>query len=121
MTLKHTFKQDDTSGVITETLALPNANANTSGATAKLVIKSIDLGTNVERNVNVSNNAVFLSGHSAVQYQVSSSGPVALTGVKNPLFGSAACSTALKNLVTAPSTHLFENEYSRVMSRSHRR
>ena len=68
--------------------------------------------------VNVSNNAVFLSGHSAVQYQVSSSGPVALTGVKNPLFGSAACSAALKNLVTAPSTHLFENEYSRVMSRS---
>ena len=68
--------------------------------------------------VNVSGNAVYLSGKSAVQYQVSPNGPVALNGVKSPLFGSAACSTALRNLVTAPSTHLFENEYARVMSRS---
>jgi uncharacterized protein (DUF1501 family) len=68
--------------------------------------------------VNVSSNAVFLSGHSAVQYQVSPSGPVALNGVKSPLFGSANCSTALRSLVTAPRTHLFENEYTRVMSRS---
>ena len=68
--------------------------------------------------VNVSGNAVYLSGKSAVQYQVSPSGPVALNGVKSPLFGSAACSTALRNLVTAPSAHLFENEYARVMARS---
>ena len=68
--------------------------------------------------VNVSGNAVFLSGNSAVQYQVSPSGPVALNAVKNPLFGSAACSTALRALVTAPSSHLFESEYARVMSRS---
>lgn len=68
--------------------------------------------------VNVSSNAVYLSGHSAVQYQVSPSGPVALNGVKNPLFGSTTCSAALRSLVTAPSTHLFESEYSRVMSRS---
>ena len=68
--------------------------------------------------VNVSSNAVYLSGKTAVQYQVSTNGPVALNGVKSPLFGSAACSTALKNLVTAPSAHLFENEYARVMSRA---
>ena len=68
--------------------------------------------------VNVSGNAAFLSGHTAVQYQVSPSGPVALNGVKNPLFGSTTCSTALRALVTAPRTHLFENEYTRVMTRS---
>ena len=68
--------------------------------------------------VNVSGNAVYLSGKTAVQYQVSTSGPVALNGVKSPLFGSTACSTALKSLVTAPSAHLFESEYTRVMSRS---
>ena len=68
--------------------------------------------------VNVSGNAVFLSGRSAVQYQVSPSGPVALNGVKAPLFGSTACSAALRTLVTAPSSHLFENEYTRIMSRS---
>jgi uncharacterized protein (DUF1501 family) len=68
--------------------------------------------------VNVSGNAVYLSGQSTVQYQVSTSGPVALNGVKSPLFGSAACSAALKSLVTAPSAQLMENEYSRVMARS---
>lgn len=68
--------------------------------------------------VNVSSNAVYLSGHTAVQYQVSPSGPVALNGVKSALFGSTTCSAALRTLVTAPSTHLFESEYSRVMSRS---
>jgi uncharacterized protein (DUF1501 family) len=43
---------------------------------------------------------------------------VPLNGVKSPLFGSAACSTALQDLVTAPSANLFENEYTRVTARS---
>src|SRR5450432_1479447 len=68
--------------------------------------------------VNVSGNAVFLSGNTAVQYQVSTSGPVAFSGITTPLFGSAACSTALQSLVTAPRTHLFESEYTRVAKRS---
>jgi uncharacterized protein (DUF1501 family) len=68
--------------------------------------------------VNVSGNAVFLSGSTAVQHQVSTAGPVAFTGPMSPLFGSAACSAALQSLVTAPRTHLFENEYCRVAKRS---
>ena len=68
--------------------------------------------------VNVSGNAVFLSGNSAVQYQVSTAGPVAFSGIAAPLFGSSACSAALQSLVTAPRAHLFENEYSRVAKRS---
>ena len=68
--------------------------------------------------VNVSGNAVFLSGNSAVQYQVSTSGPVAFSGIAAPLFGSPACSAALQSLVTAPRTHLFESEYTRVAKRS---
>ena len=68
--------------------------------------------------VNVSVNAVFLSGSSSVQYQVSTAGPVAFSGIAAPLFGSAACSTALQSLVTAPRTHLFESEYARVAKRS---
>jgi len=68
--------------------------------------------------VNVSGNAVFLSGNSAVQYQVSTAGPVAFSGIAAPLFGSSACSAALQSLVTAPRPHLFENEYSRVAKRS---
>jgi uncharacterized protein (DUF1501 family) len=68
--------------------------------------------------VNVSGNAVFLSGNTAVQYQISSAGPVPMNGVKRPLFGSSACSAVLQNLVTQPRLHLMENEYTRVTSRS---
>jgi uncharacterized protein (DUF1501 family) len=68
--------------------------------------------------VNVSGNAVFLSGKTAVQYQVSTSGPVALNGAQGTLFGSSACSAALKTLVTATRTDVFESEYNRVMARS---
>jgi uncharacterized protein (DUF1501 family) len=68
--------------------------------------------------VNVSGNAVFLSGKTAVQYQVTASGPVALNGAQGTLFGSSACSAALKSLVTATRTDVFESEYNRVMARS---
>lgn len=68
--------------------------------------------------VNVSGNAIFLSGASAVQYQVAVNGSVPLAGLKAPLFGSSACSDALRSLITAPRPTLLENEYNRVMRRS---
>ena len=68
--------------------------------------------------VNVSGNAVYLSGKTAVQYQVSTSGSVPLAGLKSPLFGSGAASAALRTLITEPRTHLLENEYNRVSKRS---
>jgi uncharacterized protein (DUF1501 family) len=68
--------------------------------------------------VNVSGNAVFMSGKTAVQYQVSTNGSVPFTGLGKPLFGSAACSSALRTLLTQSSTDLFESEYGRIVSRS---
>ena len=68
--------------------------------------------------VNVSGNAVYLSGKTATQYQVSTNGPVALNGVAKPLFGSTACSAALQDLVTASRANVFENEYTRITARS---
>ena len=68
--------------------------------------------------VSVSGNAVFLSGKSAVQYQVTTTGSVPVAGIKSALFGSSACSAALQGLMTAPRVHLFENEYARVSKRS---
>ncbi len=68
--------------------------------------------------VNVSGNAVYLSGKSAVQYQVSTSGSVPLSGLKNPLFGSSAASAALRTLITQPRAHMLENEYNIVSKRS---
>lgn len=68
--------------------------------------------------VNVSGNAVFLSGKQAIQYQVTSNGSVPFNGLSAPLFGSSACSNALRQLVTQSRSHLFENEYNRVSARS---
>ncbi len=68
--------------------------------------------------VNVSGNAVFLSGDSAVAYSVSSSGPVLVNGIQSPLFGSTAASQALRQLMTGTSAHLMTNEHARVAQRS---
>ena len=69
-------------------------------------------------SVNVSGNAVFLSGRTTAQYQVTTNGPVALNGIKSNLFGSSAATEALRSLITQPRTHVLENEYNRVVKRS---
>ena len=68
--------------------------------------------------VNASGNAVYMAGKQAVQYQVSTSGAVPINGVVKPLYGSQACSDALKALITADRSHWMEAELNRVVARS---
>lgn len=68
--------------------------------------------------ISVTGNAVFLSGDSALQYQVSTSGAVAINSVKSSVYGSAAVKEAMATLVRQPRTHLIENEYNKVTSRA---
>ena len=68
--------------------------------------------------ISVTGNAVYLAGQTAVQYQVSTSGAVPVNGVKNGIYGSAACGTALNALITQSSSQILENEYARVTSRA---
>ncbi|MES2129617.1 MAG: DUF1501 domain-containing protein [Pseudomonadota bacterium] len=68
--------------------------------------------------VNVSGNAVYMAGKTAVQYQVSTNGSVPVTGLSGKLFGSSAASDALRTLISQPRTHLMEGEYNRVTKRS---
>jgi len=76
-------------------------------------------GTSTFTCINVSGNAVFMSGQSAVQYQISTSGSIALRGVGSPLYGSPGCSAALNNLITAGnSVNLMEAEHTRIMRRA---
>lgn len=75
-------------------------------------------GTSTFTCVNVSGNAVFMAGQQAVQYQVSTGGAVAINGITKPLFGSQACATALRELVTADRSHWMEAELNRVTRRS---
>jgi uncharacterized protein (DUF1501 family) len=68
--------------------------------------------------INVTGNAVFLSGDSALSYQVSTGGAVAINAVKNNVYGSSAVKTALAGLIQQPRTHMLENEYNKVTSRA---
>ena len=69
--------------------------------------------------VSVSGNAVYLSGRSAVQYQMSSNGSVAIGGIGSTLFGSAAAANALRALITeATGGGMHEREHARLVSRS---
>ncbi|MGE0498474.1 MAG: DUF1501 domain-containing protein [Ramlibacter sp.] len=68
--------------------------------------------------ISVSGNAVFLSGDTALQYQVSSGGAVGINGVKSNVYGSAAVRAALGQLIQQPRTQVLENEYNRVTART---
>ncbi|HTH08950.1 MAG TPA: DUF1501 domain-containing protein [Acidovorax sp.] len=68
--------------------------------------------------ISVTGNAVFLSGDSALQYQVSTNGAVAINGVKNNVYGSTAVRTALTSLIQQSSNQILENEYNRVTARA---
>lgn len=68
--------------------------------------------------ISVTGNAVYLAGQTAVQYQVSTNGAVAISGVKSGLYGSSSCGAALNSLITQASTQTLENEYAKITSRS---
>jgi uncharacterized protein (DUF1501 family) len=68
--------------------------------------------------MSVTGNAVYLAGQQTVQYQVSTSGAVAIRGAKTSLYGSAACAAALHSLIVQPSAQLLENEHAIVTKRS---
>ena len=68
--------------------------------------------------ISVTGNAVFLSGDSALQYQVSTNGAVPINGVKSKVYGSSAVQSALATLIQQPRTQTLENEYNRITSRA---
>ncbi len=67
--------------------------------------------------INPAGNAVFLSGQSAVQYTVTSNGPIALNA-RTSLHGSTAAAGLLRSLIGSPVNHMLETELARVGSRA---
>jgi uncharacterized protein (DUF1501 family) len=65
-------------------------------------------------SISAAGNAVFMSGDSVVQYQVSGGGSVQVS----PVFGSAASTDAVKRLMQRTSTHLFEEDHAVIARRS---
>lgn len=69
--------------------------------------------------ISVSGNAVYMSGRDVVQYQVSSSGSVAISGIGSSLYGSNAAAQALRTLITtAPSSNAMQQAHVAVTQRS---
>jgi uncharacterized protein (DUF1501 family) len=62
--------------------------------------------------------ALFLSGQSSFQLNVTSSGPIPIAGLAYPLFGQSAGTNALSSILTADETNLFAKEYEVVITRS---
>ena len=68
--------------------------------------------------ISVTGNAVFLSGDTALQYQVSTGGAIKITSATSAVYGSSAVSSALNGLIRQTSTQKLENEYNRVTQRA---
>jgi uncharacterized protein (DUF1501 family) len=75
-------------------------------------------GTATLTCVNASGNAVFMTGKTATQYSIGPYGPTSLWGNKPTLFNSATANSVMRSLITAPRTHILENEYTRVTKRA---
>jgi uncharacterized protein (DUF1501 family) len=76
-------------------------------------------GTAALTCINASGNAVFLTGKSAIQYAVGTSGPIALLGNNGSMYGSSTAMATLRNLMTSSGgNHVFANEHARVSKRA---
>ena len=72
--------------------------------------------------ISVTGNAVFLSGDTALQYQVSTNGAIKIYSAANPstsyVYGSNAVANAMNALLQQTSGHVLENEYNKVTARA---
>ena len=68
--------------------------------------------------ISASGNALFLSGGSTTQYQVSTNGPVSINALSGAPFGNAAVSSALRSIITAPVNHLLGDQLVTYAARS---
>ena len=74
-------------------------------------------GTSMFSGMSINGNAVFLSGNSVSQFDLTSSGAVALKVSSQPMFTSTACSQALLSLLTQSRTNVLENAVTRMNGR----
>lgn len=76
-------------------------------------------GTSLFTCVSVTGNAVFLSGDSALSYQVSTGGAVSINCVnQSQVYSSPTVKAAMVQLTQQASTHTLQNEYNRVTARA---
>ena len=99
-----------------QSIAPEGASSGWGGRMGDLLASSN--GNSTFTSVSVTGNAVFLSGNQTSQYIMTDAGPVGVAGIKAPLFGSSACSSALQNLMTNPRTQLLEKTFTTITRRA---
>jgi uncharacterized protein (DUF1501 family) len=68
--------------------------------------------------MSATGNAVFLSGQRALSYQISTNGAIAVSGVKNGVYGSRPAGDALRALLTQQSPHMLAADHCAIAKRS---
>ncbi|MBJ7468835.1 MAG: DUF1501 domain-containing protein, partial [Rhodoferax sp.] len=67
--------------------------------------------------ISLSGNSVLLAGDSALQYQCSTSGAIAVRNLSNNFFYQTEIKNAFAAMLQQPRKHVLENEYNTVMKR----
>jgi len=83
------------------------------------VIESMNMNSNSTFTcISTAGIALFLSGQSSFQLNVTSAGPIPIYGLANPPFGLPSAANPLSAILTANENNLFAKEYQVVVNRS---
>src|SRR5580700_3364536 len=89
------------------------------GGSVADLIESMGMNSNsMFTCISTAGIALFLSGQSSFQLNVTSAGPIPIGGLAQPLFGQSAGTNALSSILTADEANLFAKEYEVVVNRS---
>jgi uncharacterized protein (DUF1501 family) len=89
------------------------------GGSVADLIESMGMNSNsMFTCISTAGIALFLSGQSSYQLNVTSAGPIPIGGLAQPLFGQSAGTNALSSILTADEANLFAKEYEVVVNRS---
>ncbi len=68
--------------------------------------------------ISTAGTALFLSGETSYQLNVTSAGAIPISGLANPPFGQPASSNILSSIISADETNFFAKEYGVMLNRS---
>jgi uncharacterized protein (DUF1501 family) len=89
------------------------------GGSVADLIESMGMNSNsMFTCISTAGIALFLSGQSSYQLNVTSAGPIPIGGLAQPLFGQSAGTNALSSILTADEANLFAKEYEVVVTRA---
>ncbi len=89
------------------------------GGSVADIIESMNMNSNsMFTCISTAGIALFLSGQTSFQLNVTSAGPIPISGLANPPFGLSAAANPLSSILTADETNLFAKEYETVVTRS---